>query len=80
MFARIRTAKHLKVKATCYQIEVGFFGWVTRVTREHHFGKRERISKEGLASDYPERPLIGLSESNRNLMINILLRHMDPIK
>ncbi len=58
MFARIRTAKHLKVKATCYQIEVGFFGWVKRVTREHHFGKRERISKEGLASDYPERPLI----------------------
>ena len=77
MFAKIRTAKHLKVKATGDQIEIGFFGWVARVAHVHHFGRQDRVSKKGQAYKYLERPLLGLSEPNRTLIRESLLRHME---
>ena len=46
MFAKIRSAKHLKVKATGDQIEVGFFEWVTRMAHVHQFVQQERVSKK----------------------------------
>ena len=77
MFAKIRTTKHMKVKATGEQIEVGFFGWVARVARVHQFGLPDRLSKKGPLYKYPERPLLGLSEPDRTLIRESLLRHME---
>ena len=77
MFAKIRTAKHLKVKATGDQIEVGFFGWVARVAHVHQFGRQDRITKKGAIYKYPERPLLGLSEPDRTWIRESLLRHME---
>ena len=77
MFAKIRTAKHLKVKATDDQIEVGFFGWVARVAQVHQFGQQDRVTKKGTVYKYPERPLLGLSETDRTLIRESLLRHME---
>jgi phage virion morphogenesis protein len=76
MFAKIRTAKHLKAKATGEQIEVGFFGWAARVARVHQFGEQERVSKEGPNYTYPERRLLGLSEQNITLIRESLLSRM----
>ena len=80
MFAKIRTAKHLKVKATGDQIEVGFFGWVARVARVHQFGQQERTSKNGPLHKYSERPLIGLNEHERISIRESLLRHIGEYK
>jgi phage virion morphogenesis protein len=77
MFAKIRTAKHLRVKASGDQIEVGFFGWVARVARVHQFGQQDRVSKKGPAYKYPERPLLGLSDPDRTLIRESLLRHTE---
>ena len=77
MFAKIRTSKNLKVKATGDQIEVGFFGWVARVAHVHQFGRQDRLSKKGPLYKYPERPLLGLSEPDRTLMRESLLHHME---
>ena len=76
MFAKLRTTKHMKVKATGDQIEVGFFGWVARVARVHQFGQQDRATKKGPVGKYPERPLIGLSKPDRTLIRDSLLRHM----
>ncbi|AYM75491.1 phage virion morphogenesis protein [Janthinobacterium agaricidamnosum] len=77
MFAKIRTAKYLKVKATGDQIAVGFFGWVARVAHVHQFGRQERVAKKGPVYKYPERPLLGLNELDRTLIRESLLRHME---
>lgn len=77
MFAKIRTAKHMKVKATGDQIEVGFFGWVARVAHVHQFGRQDRLSKKGPLYKYPARQLLGLGEPDRTLIRESLLRHMD---
>ena len=76
MFAKIRTAKHLKAKATGDQIEVGFFGWVARVARVHQFGQQDRIRKKGAVHKYPERPLLGWNEPDRKLICESLLQHL----
>ena len=77
MFAKIRTAKHLKVKATGDQIEVGFFGWVARVAHVHQFGRQDRLAKKGQMYKYPERPLLGLSESDQTLIRESILRNIE---
>ncbi len=79
MFAKIRTAKHLKVKATGDQIEVGFFGWVARVARVHQFGEQERASKRGALYKYPKRTLLGLNEMDQTQVRDSLLLHMQSI-
>ena len=76
MFAKIRTAKHLKVKATGDQIEVGFFGWVARVARVHQFGKNDRVSQHGAIHKYSARPLLGFNEKDFTVLRDVLLRHM----
>ena len=77
MFAKIRTAKHLKVKATGDQIEVGFFGWVARVARVHQFGQEERIARSTVYK-YAKRPLLGMNDINYTLFFNSLLNHISP--
>ncbi|MGK5043361.1 phage virion morphogenesis protein [Janthinobacterium sp. GB1R12] len=75
MFAKIRTAKHMKVKATGDQIEVGFFGWVARVAHVHQFGRQERVTKKGHFYTYPKRQLLGFSESDKSLIREAFLRY-----
>lgn len=79
MFAKIRTTRFLKTKATGDHIEVGFVGRVARMARVHQFGEEERISKGGAAFKYPERPLLGVSESDRVLIRDSLLHHIGKI-
>ncbi|EZP41413.1 phage virion morphogenesis protein [Janthinobacterium lividum] len=76
MFAKIRTAKHMKVKASSDQIEVGFFGWVARVARVHQFGQQEKIAQTGSLYRYAERPLLGLSKLDRRLVFESLQHHL----
>ena len=76
MFAKMRTTKHLKVKATGDQIDVGFFGWVARVAHVHQFGQQDRLSKNGQLYKYPKRPLLGLSVLDTASIRESLLRHM----
>jgi phage virion morphogenesis protein len=77
MFAKIRTAKYLKVKATGDQIEVGFFGWVARVGRIHQFGLQDQVSKKGTTYKYLERALVGFSKSDITLIRESVLRNIE---
>jgi phage virion morphogenesis protein len=79
MFAKIRTAKHLKVKASNDQIEIGYFGWVARVAHVHQFGLRDVVSKKGPARKYPERRLLGLNKLDRVFIRDSFLRHINDI-
>ncbi|WP_409027690.1 phage virion morphogenesis protein [Janthinobacterium sp. SUN098] len=79
MFAKIRTAKHLKVKASGEQIEVGFFGWVARVAHVHQFGQQDRVSKKnGPAYKYPTRSLLGLNKFDSAVIRNSLINYLNP--
>ena len=76
MFAKIRTAKYLKVHADPGQLTVGFVGKVMRVARIHHEGLEDRVSKKGPKYTYPARPLIGICEADRRAIRDSLLIHI----
>src|SRR5450830_1881599 len=76
MFAKIRTAKHLKAKATGDQIEVGFFGWVARVAHVHQFGRQDRVSRKGPAHKYAARSLLGFNQIDQAVIRNSLNRNL----
>lgn len=70
------SAKHMKVKTTGDQIEVGFFDWVAPVAHVHQFDQPERVRKKRPTYKYPEWPLLGLSKTERISIRESLLRHM----
>ncbi|MDN2717833.1 MULTISPECIES: phage virion morphogenesis protein [unclassified Janthinobacterium] len=79
MFAKIRSAKHLKAKATGNQIEVGFFGWVARVARVHQDGLTDKVTKRGTSYTYPARQLLGMNILDKTLIRESLLLHMSEL-
>ena len=76
MFSKIRTAKHLKVKATGDQIEVGFLGRVARIARVHQFGQKEEISPKGPTYKYPERSLLNIGIQELKIIRESFLKHI----
>lgn len=76
MFAKIRTAKFLKIRATDNHIEVGFVGRIVRIARVHQFGQEEKISKKAPVYKYPVRQLLGFDQLDRAVIRDSLLHHM----
>ncbi|MBP2156209.1 phage virion morphogenesis protein [Erwinia rhapontici] len=68
MFAKLRTAKYMKAKATGDDAVVEFTGRVQRMVRVHHYGLRDRPVKGGQETTYEQRPLLGF---NKNLITYI---------
>ncbi|MFA5495175.1 MAG: phage virion morphogenesis protein [Porticoccaceae bacterium] len=76
MFAKIRQAKHLRITSSPSAAGVGFTGRVARIARVHHYGLRDRVTPGGPHYPYPARPLIGISEADRNLVRDMLIDHL----
>ncbi|EOI1394957.1 TPA: phage virion morphogenesis protein [Citrobacter freundii] len=72
MFARLRTTKYLKTVATADSASVQFEGKVQRITRVHHYGLRDRVSRNGPKVQYPERRLLGYNSESERLITDII--------
>lgn len=68
MFAKLRTAKYMKAQATSDEAVIEFTGRVQRMARIHHYGLRDRPSRNGKEVQYESRPLLGISESDLQLI------------
>ncbi|MGP2485657.1 phage virion morphogenesis protein [Pantoea ananatis] len=73
MFTKLKTAKYLKTKATGDSAEVAFIPAVQRLARVHHYGLRDKVTKNGVTLIYPERRLLGLNKKIEGEVKNILL-------
>jgi phage virion morphogenesis protein len=73
MFTKLRTTKYLKTAATGDSASVEFAGQVQRIARVHHYGLRDRVSRNGPEVRYAERRLLGVSEEVEKLTRNVLL-------
>ncbi|MBS0878998.1 phage virion morphogenesis protein [Pantoea sp. JGM49] len=73
MFARLRTAKYMKVQATSDEAVVEFTGRVQRMARIHHYGLRDRPSRNGKEVQYESRPLLGLSDEDLSIVHEVVL-------
>lgn len=78
MFAKLRTAKWLRTRATPGKAEVGFSGRVTAIAEVHQYGEVGPVSPAGPRVRYPRRELLGFSDSDRvairKMVVEILAR------
>lgn len=76
MFAKLGRAKYLKVKSTPSSIVVGFAGNTARLARVHQYGLRDRAERGARQTQYATRRLLGLSETDMELIHQRLLEHL----
>ncbi|MCQ5469353.1 phage virion morphogenesis protein [Pantoea brenneri] len=73
MFAKLRTAKYMKAQATPDEAVVQFTGRVQRMARVHHYGLRDRPSRNGKEVQYDARPLLGLKNEDLEAINDMII-------
>jgi phage virion morphogenesis (putative tail completion) protein len=76
MFAKLRTARWLKIMADANEAAVGFTGRAERIARVHQEGLRDRVAPNGPEVRYARRQLLGFSDADREMVRNRLLQHL----
>lgn len=77
MFAKLRTASHMKAGATTDEGYVEFTTRASRLARVHHFGLKDRVVPDGPETQYPQRELLGFSQADDEAMLAMLIEHME---
>ena len=78
MFAKLRTARHLRADSTASEAVVGFVGRTARIASVHQEGLRDQVQAGGPSYTYPARPLLGITEAERSAIADKLLKHLAP--
>jgi len=73
MFAKLRTAKYMKARATSNEGVIEFTGRVQRMVRVHHYGLRDSPSDNGKDVQYTSRPLLGVGVEDINFIKELIL-------
>lgn len=73
MFAKLRTPKYMKVRASSDEAVVEFVGRVQRMVRVHQYGLRDRPSRGSKEVQYESRPLIGISELDVSIVEQLII-------
>lgn len=72
MFKKLRTAKYMKTQASPNEAVIEFAGNVQRMARVHHYGLRDRPASKGKEIKYVARPLLGISESDKEIVESLV--------
>ena len=75
MFAKLRTAKYLKAKATADGASVEVTARAGRIATVHQYGEFDRVNAHGPRVRYPRRTLLGFAPDNRLLIRDLLIAH-----
>lgn len=76
MFAKLRTAKYMKTQASPNEAVIEFAGNVQRMARVHHYGLRDRPSRNGKEVKYDSRQLLGLDDHDLNIINKIIIEKL----
>lgn len=77
MFAKLRTAKYMKTKASPNEAVIEFAGNVQRMACVHHYGLRERISLKKISIKYESRPLLGMQKKDIDNILQLITNHLN---
>ncbi|WP_410686845.1 phage virion morphogenesis protein [Avibacterium paragallinarum] len=77
MFAKIRTAKHLRFRAETNGIKVGFNGGTAAIANIHQQGLKARVRKDrDYKVQYAQRELLGFSDEDRELIEGLVIEQL----
>jgi phage virion morphogenesis protein len=67
---------YMRAETDALGLAIGFAGRVARVARIHQFGESDRVSPHGPEYKYPARVLLGFSDADREMIRDLLLKHI----
>lgn len=76
MFSRLRTGRFLRVQSDANAALVTIAGRAARIARVHQFGLTDRVGRSGPEYRYPQRRVLGIAESDRDLIAERIITHM----
>ncbi len=76
MFKKLRTASYLKIRGDRNSVTVGFTGRIARIARVHQFGLKDRAERGAPDVRYEEREVLGLTDSDLDLIRDMLLTQL----
>ena len=76
MFVQLRTARFLRTQATSAEAVLAITGRAARIARIHQEGLRDQVSPGGPSIIYPMRELLGLTQDDREMILNTLADHL----
>ena len=77
MFAKLRTARHLKVRSNGNEVSVGFNGASAAIAAVHQYGLQGTVDKnKGFKVQYAQRELLGFSENDVELIENLIIEQL----
>lgn len=75
MFRGLRTNRYLRAGAGPEEAWVAFVARAERLAKVHHYGLRDRVTRDGPETDYPARELLGFSEGDEARILNRFIDH-----
>ena len=78
MFAKLRTARYLRLQSDASNIAIGFAGRVSRLARVHQYGLRDKPGRNSPAIQYQRRQLLGFSDAELEMIRDQLVAHLVP--
>ena len=76
MFAKLRTAKHLKATSSPTQATVGFVGRAARIAAVHQHGLQDTAQPGGPLITYHARVLLGFTEADVEMVGDVVMEHL----
>lgn len=76
MFAKLRTNRFMKASGNDSEAVVAFTGKVQRIARVHQFGLKDRPASNREVVQYPERQLLGFSDSDQKIIHLIVIQYL----
>lgn len=76
MFAKLRTARYLRLQSDASSIAIGFVGRLSRIARVHQYGLRDKPGRNSPDIQYQRRELLGLSDDDLEMIRDQLLQHL----
>ncbi|WP_105882171.1 phage virion morphogenesis protein [Haemophilus influenzae] len=77
MFAKLRTARHLKVRSNGNEVSVGFNGSSAAIAAVHQYGLTARPSKEkDFKVQYAQRELLGFTEEDIEMIEDLIIEKL----
>ncbi|WP_032092066.1 phage virion morphogenesis protein [Necropsobacter rosorum] len=77
MFAKLRTAKHLKVRSNGNEVSVGFNGSSAAIAAVHQYGLKSSPSKnKDFKVQYAQRELLGFSENDLEIIEDLIIEQL----
>ncbi|MGP9458718.1 phage virion morphogenesis protein [Pasteurella multocida] len=75
MFAKLKTARFLKVKTNGNQVSLGFVGNAAHIAKVHQFGLSSEV-RTGLNVRYAQRELLGFSQQDLQMIEDLIIEQI----